>query len=81
MFISIVKKNIYPILEELKDSAIVYLNYVIKQKLFSLEISDIWFVKIANMIFGCLKEEKIIVKHKQNLKNGLMTLLSKDLST
>jgi len=27
-----------------------------------------------------LKEEKILVKHKQNLKNGLMTLLSKDLS-
>ena len=67
-------------LEEMKDSAIIYLNYFIKQKINTLENSDSWFIKTANFIFGFLKEDKISIKHKQNLKNAFISLLSKDLS-
>lgn len=39
-----------------------------------------WFSNTADVIFDFLKEENLLIKQKQLLKNGLIQILSKDLS-
>lgn len=71
---------LYLSIDHIKDSAIVYFNYLIKQKININEISELWVLKSANIIFSLLKDETVSIKQKNNLKNGLISLLSRDFS-